>query len=226
MGKLNEKLRELRERLGLSQDQLAKRLGVSQQAVANWEAGLSAPLRRRREDLASALGVSLAELMGQTSTHVIALHPDDPLPEGSVPIKVHKVRFAAGDGHQVTYEVDEEEYTLPYQLSWLREIGVRPENARRFTVSGDSMEPVIFAGDKVLVDISDNDPRRIIDGKVYAIRYGDNLRIKRLYRRLDGTLILRSDNPAYKDEEVPPQLAEEHISIIGRVRDKGGAGGL
>ena len=62
--------------------------------------------------------------------------------------------------------------------------------------------------------------------KVYALRYGNDLRIKRLYRRLDGTLILRSDNPRYKDEEVPPVLAEEHITIIGRVRDKSGAGGL
>jgi phage repressor protein C with HTH and peptisase S24 domain len=38
--------------------------------------------------------------------------------------------------------------------------------------------------------------------------------------------VLRSVNPAYRDEEVGPELAQEHISIIGRVRDTSGTGGL
>ncbi|CUI02642.1 hypothetical protein BN2497_61 [Janthinobacterium sp. CG23_2] len=66
----------------------------------------------------------------------------------------------------------------------------------------------------------------IVDGRLYAIRYSDELRVKYLSRRLDGTLILRSVNPDYKDEEVPADLANEHISIIGRVRDRSGTGGL
>jgi transcriptional regulator with XRE-family HTH domain len=45
-----------RERKGLSQDALAKLLGVSQQAVANWEAGTSLPAKHRREKLVEALG--------------------------------------------------------------------------------------------------------------------------------------------------------------------------
>ena len=43
---------------------------------------------------------------------------------------------------------------------------------------------------------------------------------------VDGTLILRSDNPRYPDESVPPELVDEHITIIGRVRDRSGSGGL
>ena len=66
----------------------------------------------------------------------------------------------------------------------------------------------------------------VTDGKLYAIRYGDELRVKYLSRRLDGILILRSVNPIYKDEEVSPELASEHITVIGRVRDASGPGGL
>ena len=85
------------------------------------------------------------------------------------------------------------------------------------------MEPFLFPRDTILVN---QDETNVIDGKLYAIRYGDELRVKYLSRRLDGTLILHSANPRYKDEEVPPELANEHISVIGRVRDRSGTGGL
>lgn len=49
-------LRTDRERLKMSQDQLADMLGVSQQAVANWEAGVSMPRRERRARLLQILG--------------------------------------------------------------------------------------------------------------------------------------------------------------------------
>jgi phage repressor protein C with HTH and peptisase S24 domain len=85
------------------------------------------------------------------------------------------------------------------------------------------MEPLLYSGDSILVDTSD---RAIQDGRVYAIRYGQEMRVKRLFVRLDGTITLRSDNPAYKDEDVPEKVAQEHIAVIGRVRDKSGNGGL
>lgn len=36
-------MRETRERLGLTQDELARRLGVRQQTVSDWERGLHQP---------------------------------------------------------------------------------------------------------------------------------------------------------------------------------------
>lgn len=158
--------------------------------------------------------------------NVLALHPEDAMPSDSIQIKAYRVGFSAGNGYRATYDEIEESEPATYRLSWFHKTGINPKNARRFKVVGDSMEPFLFAGDSVLIDTGETDPARIIDGKVYAIRYGNDLRVKRLFRRLDGSLILRSDNPAYKDEEVPPELAEEHICILGRVRDKSGAGGL
>lgn len=68
----------------------------------------------------------------------------------------------------------------------------------------------------------------IINGKVFALRYGEELRIKRVYRKLDGGLILHSDNEHFlpRDEEVPPSVVDASIAIVGRVRDKSGSGGL
>jgi len=43
---LGKKLRQWRERKKLSQIEIAKRLGVTQQAIANWETGIRHPHKR------------------------------------------------------------------------------------------------------------------------------------------------------------------------------------
>jgi len=154
---------------------------------------------------------------------VTALHPDDPMPDDMIMVLESRIEFSGGDGRVATYELVEDEEPATYRLSWFQKYGINPDKVRRFRVSGRSMEPMLFARDTILVNTDEN---YVIDGKLYAIRYGDELRVKYLSRRLDGTLILRSVNPDYKDEEVSPELANEHITIIGRVRDTSGTGGL
>lgn len=56
-----------RERLQLSQEELARRIGVSQQAVANWENGTSHPRKDRRVQLLQVLGPD-AELVKNPPT--------------------------------------------------------------------------------------------------------------------------------------------------------------
>ena len=56
-------IRQLRERRGLNQRQLAERLCVSDKAVSKWETGRGLPDISILPELAQALGVSLTELM-------------------------------------------------------------------------------------------------------------------------------------------------------------------
>jgi ribosome-binding protein aMBF1 (putative translation factor) len=56
---LGRAVRELRERHGWSQTQLAKESGMTQSAVARFEAGGTVPTLTVLERLAAALGVSL-----------------------------------------------------------------------------------------------------------------------------------------------------------------------
>jgi len=56
---IGEIIKQRREELGLSQEELAERLNVSRQSVSKWETGLAAPSRRNMEDLARALGFEL-----------------------------------------------------------------------------------------------------------------------------------------------------------------------
>lgn len=240
MSQLRRNLAYLIAKHGINPTVLAKATGVQQPTIHRILKGESDdPRTATVQPLADYFGVTVeflrtgdiegSDIVGERTVkdaNVVALHPEETTPSDSIQVKEYRVSFSAGNGHQATYDAIEEAEPATYRLSWFHKTGIKPKNARRFKVVGDSMEPFLFAGDSVLIDTGETDPACIIDGKVYAIRYGNDLRVKRLFRRLDGTLILRSDNPAYKDEEVPPELAEEHISILGRVRDKSGAGGL
>lgn len=161
--------------------------------------------------------------VNEKKSRIRAIHPDDEQPAEMIYVKESRISFSAGNGRMANFEIIEDEEPASYRLSWFQKYGINPEKVRRFRVSGDSMEPMLYNRDTILVNTEETN---IIDNKLYAIRYGDGLRVKFLIKKLDGTIILRSINPAYKDEEVSPELASEHISIIGRVRDKSGTGGL
>lgn len=60
---LSEKLYELRKKDGLSQEQLAERLGVSRQAVSKWESGKAVPESDTLISISEYFNVSLDYLM-------------------------------------------------------------------------------------------------------------------------------------------------------------------
>lgn len=60
---LSEKIRELRRKSGLSQEELADKLNVSRQAVSKWETGATVPTTETLVELADYFGVSLDFLL-------------------------------------------------------------------------------------------------------------------------------------------------------------------
>lgn len=56
--RFGRRLRYLRQQLGLSQEQVAERLGVSSETISNLERGVHAPVFDRLEALAIALEVA------------------------------------------------------------------------------------------------------------------------------------------------------------------------
>ncbi|MBB4658436.1 helix-turn-helix domain-containing protein [Parvularcula dongshanensis] len=63
-GTIGLRIRTARKALGLNQGALAKRLGVTQPTVANWEAGVHDPRQLMLAKIADALSVSLGWLAG------------------------------------------------------------------------------------------------------------------------------------------------------------------
>ncbi|WP_203564753.1 helix-turn-helix domain-containing protein, partial [Bordetella pseudohinzii] len=68
MNTIHQRIKSLREALGLSMEQLAERVSVSWQTVQQWENGKTAPKRARLEAVAKALGTTAEYLaVGQSA---------------------------------------------------------------------------------------------------------------------------------------------------------------
>jgi phage repressor protein C with HTH and peptisase S24 domain len=227
---------------GLTQSGLASACGITRSSVNAWIHGKTDSIDGKYLTKAAAylnvsahwLSTGEGEMVPTITTAnvkwdmgqpVAALGADDGHDDDYIQIRESEVRFAAGNGRTAHYDELAESVPATYRLEWFNKEGINPANARRFKVDGHSMEPFLFDSDTVLVNLGEIS---VTNGKVYALRYGDELRIKRVYRRLDGGLILHSDNPDHlpRDEDISPAMAQEHITIIGRVRDKSGTGGL
>lgn len=72
---LKDTIKKLRTEQGLSQDELAERVHVVRQTVSKWERGTSVPDVDSLVALARALGVSAAELLGESA--MVEKKPDD-----------------------------------------------------------------------------------------------------------------------------------------------------
>lgn len=211
------------QRSGKAKKTIATECGVTPASVSQW---LSGETKALRPDslfaLAKATGVD-PEWLGtgfgtpdpedpQTASVIAWDAPDDLPGDQFVIVPRVNVTFSAGDGEMVVEEVFQDQGSV-YRMDLIRQKGALPQNLYDFQVKGDSMEPHLLAGSIVTLDLG---KREVENGRVYGIRYGDDLRIKRLYRRYDGGLIIRSDNVSKYPEEHVPADDVNQIAIIGR----------
>lgn len=210
------------EHSGKSKSAIARACGVSPSAVTQWITGETASMKPENLfALATETGISakwIATGEGPPepytpSTNVHAWEAPEDLPdEEFIIVPRVEVRFAAGTGEMVIEEVHRDQGNA-YRMDWIRRRRLNPRKLYDFVVVGDSMEPTLPNTSKVTLDLANT---AIQDGRIYGIRYGEELRIKRLFRRFDGGLIIRSDNASkYPEESVDPEQLE-HITVIGR----------
>lgn len=77
--------------------------------------------------------------------------------------------------------------------------------------TGDSMEPIISSGDKILIDTR---CKQFNEKDIFIINTNSGAYIKRI-KVLNNTIILKSDNNSYSDIEI--DLLYENVNIIGKV---------
>lgn len=103
---------------------------------------------------------------------------------------------------------------LAFKADWVRtELGADPKHLVLVRAVGDSMAPTLRAGDLLLLDHSFDG---IKQDAIYAIAVDGALQIKRIQRLLDGTLLIKSDNPVYETQNVIAEHAGE-VRVVGRV---------
>lgn len=243
MDTLASRIREARLAAKLSQEGLARLVGVSQGLIGQIESGKNQG-SKHLASLARALNVSPDWLetgkgpreralhqaslpatkdgQGMVSLRpILAWENEEELGDEYVLIPRLDVKFSAGNG-KIIWHVEEKGQKQAFRRAWCLRLGINPEHAATIVNSGQSMEPRLIDGDSLVVDYRANN---IIDGKVYALAYQGELYVKRLFKTPDGGIIIRSDNPdkARHPDMVVPPAGMHHVEIIARVMGVSGA---
>lgn len=101
---------------------------------------------------------------------------------------------------------------LNFPRKWIQRESLDPDHLVLIYAGNESMEPRIHNGDMLMIDTAFT---ALSDGKVYAICIGDEIVIKRVFRKFDS-VILRSDNQKYEDDLLTIDQANRLI-VVGRV---------
>jgi phage repressor protein C with HTH and peptisase S24 domain len=209
---------EFRRRLRLIMQQfgsvadLARAVGVSDNAIYKWVSGRGQPSMMSLVNLSKAAGVSvewLATGRGAPSKAKAEHHLAEPTATSSRGAQPIAVERGVPQNQQIV------DY-LSFRPDWLqRTFNLDLRSMALVEVIGDSMSPTADGGDVVLVDVRETRFRH--DG-IYVLHTGGDLAVKRLQRQPDGTLMIRSDNPAYESYAVKP----EEVNVMGRALWVGG----
>ena len=123
-------------------------------------------------------------------------------------IDLLNVRAGAGEGiyNYVIETVD----TISLDKSFFR-TPINTNKIKGICVDGDSMEPTLRDGDYVLIDENIN----FGTNGIYAIQYGGQILIKRLQFKMDGTILIISDNDKYDKEVFNPNENQLPFQVLG-----------
>ena len=212
-----EKLKQKREELGLEQQELAERVGVSKQAYFKWEKGLSKPTKANIAKLEKVLKVpegylsedeisSLYKQLTEPNQEKAITYVRDLVSSQKV-ISIAEKRseyhvyekLSAGIGASVYGDLD---YDVVYYNEEL------PHDFASW-VDGNSMEPTYQNGEVALIRETGFD----YDGAVYAVVWDSQTYIKKVYREEEG-LRLVSINKDYPDKFAP---FDENPRVVGKI---------
>ena len=185
-----EQIKSARRKLGISQTELAKKLGVGQSTVAMWETGKNKPEYGKLLALAEVFGMKISALAGESG---VARVPVLGKVQAGIP------REAVEDA--IGYEDISEDVAKTGEFFALK-------------IRGSSMEPRFLEGDTVIVRRQNS----VDNGDIAIVLVGDDeATCKKFYRHNDG-ITLVSLNPAFSPMFFSiEELGKTRIEILGKV---------
>ncbi len=217
MDRMDNFIRAKRKALGLTEQQLADRVGVSRGTVQHWERpGGTAPNRNRQAKVAEALGITMGELLAGLASG--QLEPNIQLRSGES--EAQMLTIAAFDARSSTGRdlvLQEQPGVIKGWVvseEWVQKNArgyTSPQNLVIVTGFGDSMRGLFNPGDPLLVDAG---VKKVDHDGVYFFRVGDEGFVKRLQRIPGEGMIAISENKAYRDWTIRPDMDFE---VFGRV---------
>lgn len=194
---------------------MADLLGVNQNKIKHIETGYQRADHEFLTKLKSVFEVSIDQLLtGNFDSSQNLTNPSD---VDFVPIPRFDIEASAGHGSLVPGEEAVGAYT--FRKSWLDRRNLKQGNLAVITVTGDSMEPDLFNGDRIVVDRSQT---ALYDGRIYAVHFSDGLFVKRIQRLPGDRILLISTNSRYSQinldaTDLVADLDGGSFKIVGRV---------
>jgi transcriptional regulator with XRE-family HTH domain len=226
-GLLGNNIRYLRKSKGLTQDQLADKIGVNRAMIGSYEEGRAVPKLSAMSTLAHYFGVSLDAI----ATH--DLSQQQPISNKSNTIDtsgkslrvlstivdrnnrelITMVPVKASAGYLNGYADPDFIEALPRFHMPFPELGLE-RTYRAFQISGKSMEPVP-SGSYIICEYLQNWDE-IRDSKAYIIiTQNDGIVYKRIFRKDSDMILLKSDNPEYEPYEINVHSVTEIWRALG-----------
>lgn len=200
-------------------EQLAEALDVSPTTFRAWIAGRSSPGLENLVKIETVTGVSVQWLATGRPPMAIgaALSASAEEMPGFVYVPRYDVRAGAGVGQPI--ETENIRGFLAFREDWVRhKLRRNPANLVVVEAFGDSMHPTIADGDIMLVDTSEE---RVRGPAIYFVRAGNEAIVKRIELKIDGSLLIKSDNPAYEAWTLSGRDAVD-FKVVGKVVWSGG----
>lgn len=190
---------------------MARQMGTTSAIVTAWKKRNTIPYKEIYET-SRATGYSMDWLLtgaGEPTEQRIQIAPKD---DDFFHLPHYSVEASAGHGSLI--EAENIDQHLAFRESWVKRLGLKPDNLIAIYARGDSMEPTIFSGDTLVIDKSMNAVTS--DGGIYVINYDGELFVKRVQKQLNGTVAITSDNKNYGDIVIASADLNT-LKIIGRV---------
>jgi len=207
MSRLSKNIRFLRKKAGLTQAELADKLGIKRAMISTYEEARSEPKLITLQHIAKFFGYNIHQLVEEnidSSTQVsadtsgqhlrilpVAIDPRDKTE------RITLIPEKASAGYTTGYSDAEFVQSLPHFNLPFAEVS-QPKSYRVFQTKGDSMLP-IEEGDYLICEYV-TDWNDIKDLSCYVVvTKNEGVVYKRVINKLESTgeLLLQSDNPAY-----------------------------
>jgi len=206
---VGERIKQLRQILGLTQTEFASKIGITYKMLGLYERGAYDPPEKVLKLISSVFGVSYewlkegkGEMFEKPSIEEIILAEQRRIKENSILVPL--IGRAGAGFPQMKGDIEIIGYIETKKIP-----RVNPSDLIAVEVHGDSMEPTLQEGDKVIAKIYCGDGLDIPNRKIVIVANQDEeLLVKRLMKK-DGLILLTSDNPNY-----PPIIPQE-ARIIG-----------
>lgn len=198
---MNQRIKERRLALNMTQEELAHKLGMQKSAIAKYESG-------RVENIKRSVLAKMAELLECSPAYLMGWDDEQPLPQFSNVFPISKKRIPLlGEiacGEPIFCNEDRESYIAAGT-------DVRADFCLK--ARGDSMTGArIMDGDIVFI----RKDAELVNGQVYAVEIDDEATLKRVYYdEAAQELRLLAENPKYPTMVYSGERLA-HVHVLGK----------